>query len=175
MDPFPSILPFLIYTKKYSDIDRKACANKAVFIAGILAIFFLLSGPALLEILHITLADFKVGGGVILILLGIETVLGISLGKHKESGINDIAVLIATPLLTGPGLVTSLIILSRANGIFITIIALLLALITSWLTLINSIKIRDLVGDQMIQILAKIIGLILLALGVAYIRSGFPG
>ena len=179
MDPFPSIMPFLTRTKNHTAGERNRCADKAIAIAGALAIFFLLVGPTLLGYLHITLADFKVAGGIILLLLGIETVLGISIGDHnktnKKEDLNDIAVLIATPLLTGPGLVTSLIILAKDNGLLITISALSLALLCSWIILRNSIIIRKITGEQIIQIMAKVIGLILLALGVAYIKTGLLG
>ncbi len=179
MDPFPSVIQFLVHTKNSSDAERRACATKAVVIAGALAVFFLFVGPVLLSSLHITLSDFKVAGGIILLLLGIETVLGISIGNHntksKKEDLNDVAVLIATPLLTGPGLVTSLIVLSRDNGTVPTVIALALALLVSWLVLLNSVRIRKIAGEQFIRILAKIIGLVLLALGVAYIKNGLIG
>lgn len=172
MDPIPGIIPFLAYTKKNTDEQRKACAGKAVLIAGALAVLFLFAGPALLDFLHISFADFKIAGGILLALLGVETVLGITIGHHNKESINDVAVLIATPLLTGPGLATSLIVLARDNGLGSTLVALALALILSWLTLLNSIKLRNIVGEQMINIAAKIIGLLLLALGIAYIRAG---
>ncbi len=175
MDPFPSIIAFLTHTKKATDSERQTCATKAVIIAGLLAVLFLFAGPPLLDYLRITIADFKVAGGIVLLLLGIETVLGISLGKHEKEGISDVAVLIATPLLTGPGLVSTLILLAKDNGLPSTIIALMFALFFSWVILSNSIRLRKIAGDQPIHIIAKIIGLLLLALGVSYIKVGLAG
>ena len=175
MDPFPSLITFLTYTKKHTDKERSVCATKAVLIAGLVALLFLFLGPMLLDVLRITLSDFKVAGGLILTLLGIETVLGITMSNHKDNNLNDLAVLIATPLLTGPGLVTSLIVLSEDNGLVPTLIALLLALFVSWMILLYSIKIRKTIGEQTIHITAKIIGLVLLALGVSYIKKGLVG
>ena len=176
MDPFPGIIPFLNLTNKCTDLDKRICATKAVTIAGIIALVFLFIGNGLLSILHITLNDFKVGGGIVLGLLGLETILDISFKKNKKgSGIEDIAVLIATPLLTGPGLVSSLIVLSNENGLASTIVALGLALLLSWVILINSIKLKQIVGDNIIHVAGKIIGMLLLALGISYIKNGLLG
>ena len=176
MNPVLSIVPFLSYTERSSEKDRKSCATKAVTIAGIIALLFLFLGPFLLSLLHITLKDFKLAGGLILALLGIETVLGITLGNHnknEKNHLNDVAVLIATPLLTGPGLVTTIIVLSNDNGLLITALSLLGALFASWLVLLNSISINKLFGNQTLHVVGKIMGIILVALGVSYIKGGF--
>lgn len=177
MDPFPSIVPFLSLTRKYDDPAKRMCATRAVVIAGVIALLFLFAGIPLLGYLHITLDDFRIAGGIILALLGLETILGFSFNTHpeKEQSVEDIALLIATPLLTGPGLVSSLIILSQVNGFLVTLVALLVALALSWIILTNSIRIKALVGDRIIQVAAKIVGMLLLALGVAYIKTGLLG
>lgn len=175
MDPFPGIIPFLNFTKGRSDHEKKICATKAATIALILALVFLFAGPYLLNALKITLNDFRIGGGIIIALLGLETVLGFSFHGNKKENIEDIAALIATPLLTGPGVASSLIILSQENDVINILIALLGAVFLSWLILINSIKLRNIVGDRVIHIAGKVMGLLLLALGISYIRAGLSG
>ena len=171
MDPFPSLIALIDYTKKCHDNDRRICATKAVTSAGIVAISFMFVGPALLSFLHLKISDLKIAGGLVLVLLGVETVLSMSFGNHnKKMNIADVAVLIATPLLTGPGLVSTLIILAQDNGFLSTIVALLLALTLSWIVLVGSNTIKRLAGDQFIHVFSKIIGLLLLALGISYIR-----
>lgn len=113
MDPFASLPAFIALTKGFNDSQRMKSANKAVLIAGILALIFLFAGTALLDVLGISLGSFRVAGGILLALLGLETVLGFSFNHHeKKRDLNAVAVLIATPLLTGPGLLSSLILLS---------------------------------------------------------------
>lgn len=177
MDPFPSVLPFLTLTEKCSDRDQRICATKAVVLAGTIGLLFLFIGPTLLGYLHITLNDFKVAGGIVLALLGLETVLGFSLssGHEKSDTVEDVAILIATPLLTGPGLISSLIILSEENGLFPVLAAFAIALVLSWITLFYSVHLRKIVGDRIIHVASKIIGILLLALGVAYIKTGLLG
>ncbi len=175
MDPFASIPPFLAGTRKCKDKEAANLANKAIIIAGAVALLFMFFGNMLLQALGITLLDFKVAGGIVLILLGLENVLSfhISNAKDKKEGLESVAVLIGTPLLTGPGLITTLIVLLDMNGIISTTIALMLALLASWLILRNAIHIRNILGDRVISIISKIIGLLLIALGISFIRSGW--
>lgn len=176
MDPFASLSPFLIFTKNCKNKDAKKVAVHAVVIAAVVAIVFLLAGPLILGILSITISDFKIAGGIVLVLLGIENTLSMHFTKENKKGnLDSIAVLIATPLLTGPGLMTSLIILDKENGIVPVVIALALSLILSLLILVNAAGIRDRLGSRVIVIFSKVMGLFLIALGIAFIRTGILG
>lgn len=174
MDPFASIPPFLAGTRKCKDKEVADLANKAIIIAGAVALVFMFFGNMLLEALGITLLDFKVAGGIVLVLLGLENVMSFTISnvKDKKEGLESVAVLIGTPLLTGPGLITTLIVLMDINGVITTIISLLLALIASWIVLRNAVHIRNMLGDRAISIISKIIGLLLIALGISFIKSG---
>ncbi|MGV8176576.1 MAG: MarC family protein [Candidatus Bilamarchaeaceae archaeon] len=175
IDPIPGIPVFLSLTKGFDREKMHKAATEAVVIAGAIALFFLLVGPQLLEIMHITLKDFKIAGGLVLMLLGLESVLSFSLSKaekNAEKSISAVSVLIATPLLTGPGLITALIILADEKGFPLTLAALLVALFISWLLLFNSELIRRTLGNKTIEISTKIVGLLILALGVSYVKAG---
>jgi multiple antibiotic resistance protein len=180
MDPFASLPPFFVFTKKCKENEAKAIANKAIIIAGILAVIFVFGGIYILQALSITLKDFKVAGGIVLVLLGLENVLNFNLsalskekGKDKEkSELESAAVLIATPLLTGPGLMSTLIVLTTSNGVLPVLAALVCALFLSWLILYNATLARKVLGDRIIMIISKVIGLLLIAMGIAYIKGG---
>ena len=177
MDPVASIPPFLALTKECKDGEINSVANKAVLIAGLLAIVFTLAGPPLLGALSITLNDFKIAGGIVLVLMGLENVLDFALsnGHNKKSGLDSAAVLIATPLLTGPGLMTSLVILNKEYSIMPVAISLAVALGISWLLLRNAGKARAVVGDRVIMVFSKVMGLFLIAMGISFIRAGILG
>jgi len=178
MDPFASLPSFMALTQGYKDSELSKTANKAVLIAGILAIIFVFSGTTILNILSITLSDFRIAGGIVLALLGLENVLGFSFSNHlhkKSESLDSAAVLIATPLLTGPGLITSLIVLTQEYGIYLVLISLLTALFISWLILRNAVFAKKLLGDKIILIFSKIMGLLLIAMGIAYIKAGLLG
>ncbi|HIH23145.1 TPA: MarC family protein [Candidatus Micrarchaeota archaeon] len=174
MDPFASLPPFLAITKGRKDNEITDIANKAILIAGIIALIFAFGGLEILKVLSITLADFKVAGGIVLGLLGLENVLNFSLsnGKDKKEDLESTAVLIATPILTGPGLISSLIVLVQDNGILPVLASLGSALILSWIILRNAVTARKILGDKIIIIFSKIMGLMLIALGISYIKAG---
>ncbi|NYZ78321.1 MarC family protein [Candidatus Micrarchaeota archaeon] len=173
MDPFASLPAFIALTKNFNDSQRMKAANKAVLIAGILAVIFLFAGTAFLEILGISLGSFRVAGGILLALLGLETVLGFSFNHgEKKQDLNAVAVLIATPLLTGPGLLSSLILLSSQFGYWIPLGAVVAALTLSWLILHYSHLLKRVLGNQIIDISSKVMGLLLVGIGIEFIRGG---
>jgi multiple antibiotic resistance protein len=177
MDPFASLPPFLTLTAKCTLVQSKSVADKAVMIAGAVAIIFMIAGPSLLGALSITLADFRVAGGIVLGLLGLETTLGLSLSGEgrKSGGLDSAAVLIATPILTGPGLMTSLVILNNEHGLIPVSLALLCALLISWIVLRNAERVRFVVGERVIIVFSKVMGLFLMAIGISFIRAGLLG
>ncbi|HSB47832.1 MAG TPA: MarC family protein [Candidatus Bilamarchaeum sp.] len=177
MDPFASLPPFLTLTAKCSKEESRSVADRAVLIAGAVAFVFAVAGPSLLSALAITLSDFRIAGGIVLALLGLETTLGFSLSGHgqKSGGLDSAAVLIATPILTGPGLMTSLVILGNERGLLPVGIALACALLISWLVLRNAGKVRSLVGERVIMVFSKVMGLFLMAIGISFIRAGLMG
>ncbi len=176
MDPFASIPYFLALTKQLSKEEAVKAANKAIMIAGAIAVIFLFAGPSLLDYLSVTIGDFRVAGGIILGILGIEMVLGFPLNApNEEHNWNSVAVLIATPLLTGPGLLSSLIVLSHDYGYAAPLAATMTALAVSWILLRNSELVRERIGRRPIEIMAKIFGLLLLTIAVNYVRVGLTG
>jgi multiple antibiotic resistance protein len=115
-----------------------------------------------------------IGGGIILLIMGITTVLGIEFGGHHER-ISSAAILLGTPMLSGPGALTTIIILSNDYGILIPAIAATLVLIVSFIILKFADKVEKLLGKEIIEIFSKVLGLLLAALAVDFIYSGIHG
>lgn len=172
IDPFASLPIFISLTNKFDEREIKRLARDAVLIAGAIALVFLFTGNFLLSFLRIDLDSFKIAGGIVLGLLGIETVLGIKMSKNSDEGKNAVTTLIATPLLTGPGLITALIIMTGEQGYSVPLAATILALFVSWIILDNAFRIKNALGHQAIGILAKVVGLFLVAIGVGYVKAG---
>jgi multiple antibiotic resistance protein len=171
LDPFASLPAFLSVTKGLEESEVKSYANKAVIVAAILLFVFMFLGSDLMSVFGITMESFRVAGGMILVLMGIETVFG-----YKMHGSNDDSaaawVIIATPILTGPGVITASVIFSSQYGIANVMIAGLLALLITWVILRMSTVIMKIIGQQVIGIVSKIIGLLIAAMGVEYILRG---
>lgn len=172
INPFASLPLFIALTRKFDRTEAKHIAKESVLIAGAIALVFLFSGSLVLSFLKIDLDSFKIAGGIVLGLLGIETVLGINISKNNSEQKNAITTLIATPLLTGPGLITALIVTVGEQGYMLPFVATVLALFISWLILDNAFNVKNVLGEQVIEIIAKVVGLFLVAMGVGYIKSG---
>ena len=94
---------------------------------------FLFFNFFIFDILGITLSSFQVAGGILLFLLGLQMALGIDIGRTKEHTPTAAGVIIGTPLLCGPGTITSVLLLAEANGMFITAAAIALVLAATWI------------------------------------------
>ena len=173
LDPLASIPPFLMLTRKAKADDRTAIANKAIIIAAVIALIAILSGNTMLNAFGVSLGSFKVAGGIVLGLMGLETVMGLTFKKEGEKIDREgVAVLIATPLLTGPGMMSTLIVLTQKSGMIATGVAAAAALVIAWVILRSAHRVTQLVGQQAINVFSKIMGLILLALAIEFIKTG---
>ena len=172
MDPFACIPAFISMAKDYDEKQRNKAVNEAILVAGGLIAVFLLLSQSLFTFFGISLSSFKIAGGIVLAVLGLELVFGISLTSHVSNKKQSLAVLIGTPLLTGPGVISSVILLTSQYGMLPVAIASLLCLSVSYLLLKNAHYIKDAAGEEAIEVLSKVMGLLLVAIGVELVRSG---
>jgi multiple antibiotic resistance protein len=175
MDPFVSI-PVLLGVSKGEpeDVMRKS-ADQAVAVAGGLIFVFIFFGVLILDSLDITIDALKVGGGIILMLLGLELVLGFSWSKDDEGTHKDThaaAIIIGTPLITGPGVLTTTIVYVTEYGYIVTIAAALLSVFVTWIILRQCYRINKVIGPQVISVISKIMGMLLVAMSIQFIISG---
>ncbi len=173
MDAFGVLPVFISITKNYPAQYKKKCANQAIYVAGLVLLVFLFFGMAILDFFGINFGSFKVAGGIILLILGIKIVLGLNFREETASKYQLAVVPLATPLITGPGVITTVIILAGTYGYFITTLVSLLNLFLTWLILHNAERFFKLLGRQGSDVLSRIMGLLLTALGVQFIRIGF--
>ncbi len=174
IDPFVSAVFFIGQFKKSTIVERNKAIWTAILVAGALLFLFLFTGLFLLNILKISFNGLMVGGGIILLIMGITTVLGIEFGMHHDK-VSSAAILIGTPLLSGPGALTTIIILSKNYGMLIPAIAATLVLIVSFIILKFADRVEKLLGTEIIEIFSKVLGLLLAALAVDFIYSGVKG
>ncbi len=170
-DPFASLPIFISLTKSMDDEEKRKSARNAVLVSGVLFVIFTLLGTAILDLFGISLDAFRIAGGLILLMMAIEIIFSLSFSKGTDQ--NNVAwVIIATPILTGPGVISTAILLAASVGWFTTIIAGVISLAVTWGLLRNSIYIVDRVGNNTIDIFSKIIGMLLAALAVEFMLQG---
>jgi multiple antibiotic resistance protein len=174
IDPFMSVAFLLSYSKDMNAGQKNKAIMTAIAVAGGLLFIFLFSGLYLLDVLGISFSGFKIAGGLILLIMGVTTVLAINFTSKSET-MSSAAILIGTPLLSGPGALTTIIILSKDYGYVIPGIAALLVLFVSFIILKSANYIQRCLGTEIIEILSKVLGLLLAALAVDFIHAGIVG
>ena len=156
----------VLFREKFKVIE----SEKASIISLLIMIVFLYIGEALLNLLGVDINSFAVAGSIIILFLATEMILGIKLYKDNNPKTASV-VPIAFPLIAGPGTLTTLIsIKSEYNEINI-ILAIIFNMILVYFVLKSSEKLQKILGVQGINILRKVFGIILLAIGIKLFTS----
>ena len=175
MDAIGNLPILYILTKKLSVKERNKNVDKAVFIATILLLVFLFLGTDILKRFGISFSSFKVAGGIILLIIGLKIVLGLRLMEEGAKKYTLAAIPLATPLIVGPAVLTVTILLVNEFGFLIPLIAAAANLIAAWIILRQTELLFRVLGRQGSELIARIMGLILTALAVEFIRQGWVG
>ncbi|MBS4029462.1 MAG: MarC family protein [Ignavibacteriales bacterium] len=166
------VLPlFVALTENLDESRRKKLTSEATLTAFIISILFLATGKWLFSFLGISESDFRVGGGIVLLVLAVYDLL---FSKERKINTEDSVgvVPIGIPLIMGPAALTTILILVDSYGYFWTVISLLINLFIVWLVFIQSKKIGKVLGKSGSQGFAKVAALFLAGIAVMMIRSG---
>ncbi len=169
MDPVGNVPVFITLTGKMERAERERLATAAVLRAGVILVIFVFLGSAILDAFHISIESFRIAGGLILVLLGLQILFG---KEHTVEGEADISVVpLATPLIAGPGMITSAVILAKEYGYVITLGGIIVNLILTRIVFRYSYVVVRVLGKKGALACAKVMGLIITAIGVEFIRS----
>ena len=171
LDIIGAIPMYLSLTKDLSRDARVKTVNTSMAVALVVAMVFAFVGKGIFEHLGIAIPDFKIAGGIILLLIALADLLGGPESQNRASGSTGIVPL-AVPLITGPGILTTLILQVAVHGYVITLAALTLNYLVAWWALRNCDLIKRGIGKDGTVILSKISALLLSAIAVAMIRAG---
>lgn len=169
-DPFASLPVFIALTKGYDEESTVNSANRAVLVSAVLFLIFTLIGQQLLGLFGVSTEGFRVAGGLVLLLMSMEIIFGLNLIRSSDQ--NVAWVIIATPILTGPGVITTAIILTVQYGPITVLLAGSFSLIVTWFLLRNAVHVVKHVGTQVIDIFSKVVGLLIAAMAIEYIFRG---
>ena len=173
MDPLGNTPVFLSLTERLDEKTKRSLATKAVIRAGIVLLVFVFLGNIILDFFHISLQSFRIAGGIILLLIGLQLLFGLRFSNEPEIMADDLSVVpLATPLIAGPGMITAVVIFSKEYGYLITIIGIVANLVLSWVLFRYANYIVKFLGKGGTLMFVKFMSLILVAIGVEFIRSG---
>ena len=147
-------------------------SERASIIAGVIMIIFLFLGDSILKLIGIDVHSFAVAGAFILFFIALEMILGITLYKQEEgTNVNASVFPIAFPLIAGPGSLTTLLSLKSEFHTENIIIAVIVNVFVIYLVLKTSSRIERFIGQNGINIIRKIFGVVLLAIAVKLFTS----
>lgn len=175
-DPFGIVPIFVSLTEGMDKVEKKKVLNLSLLTALIITVAFLFVGKAIFVALGITVADFQVAGGLVLLCIGILDILGgerINVDKESSSGVGVVP--IGTPIIAGPAVLTTLIMLLDLYGLAVTTTALAAIFLLVWLNFTFADAIVKFLGENGTKGISKVISLLLCAIAVMMIRRGIEG
>ena len=174
IDPIGLIAIFMGLGTSASPENRKHQAFLGIFTALCVAVGFIFLGKIIFAALGITVADFQVAGGLILLVLAVREIVGI--GPQDRGGGEEFGVVpLGMPLIAGPALLTSLLILIDSVGILYTVISLIVNLAIVAIALCHADRLVRWMGKQGLRGVSKLIALLLAAIAISLIRRGWHG
>jgi multiple antibiotic resistance protein len=185
IDPITVTLFFVSLMKGVDRADQQVIARDASLYALAILLVFAVGGYGILQLFGITLAALRIGGGVLLFLIGIEMVYArVSFTKQpgpQASGnyAEDVAVTpLAIPIIAGPGAITTVIVLvGDASGqgwpaIVIVFAAIFIVILAVYYAMVHSYIIAGGIREKQFKVVNRVLGLLLLAIGVQFIITG---
>jgi multiple antibiotic resistance protein len=172
IDPIGLIAIFVGLGTSGSQENRRQQALLGIFTGLLVAIGFIFLGKIIFAALGITVADFQVAGGLILLCLAVRELVGF--GPSDRGGGDEFGIVpLGMPLIAGPALLTALLILIDSVGIVFTLLALLANLALVAVALCNAERFTRWMGRQGLRGVSKLIALLLAAIAISLIRRGW--
>lgn len=163
MNPISTIPTFLLFTSNLNLKERKKIVNTATSMVTALLFTFAFFGPLILSALDVSVANFRFGGGILLMILAVDMLSGMS--RSKTVDLEQVAVVpIATPLLVGPGTMATVIVLSTSYTIINVILGGLIATVGVYVTLRFAPLLVSAIGKNGVQAVSRIMSVILAAI-----------
>ena len=169
-----SSFPFLMaaYRKK---LDVKRIAALSVLTAFIVALLITFIGPYLFDFFGITLNSFRVAGGIVLLLLGLDTIRPREKEIANVEGVHSLISIIATPMLTGPATISFITIKSVELSRLAVAANLIPAFILVGIVFVSFAYLVSRANANLINISSRILGLFLAAVSIEMIFTGIKG
>jgi len=166
------VLPLFVgLVESIDEKRRRVIIIEATLAAFMISLLFLVAGKLIFSFLGITESDFRVGGGIILLVLSIKDLLFTKEGS-RSPGTSIGVVPIGIPLIMGPAALTTVIILVDSYGYLWTIISLVANMLIVFVVFMQSRLIHKAMGQAGSKAVGKVASLLLAGIAVMMIRSG---
>lgn len=179
MNPIANTPIFIGLTEGATDEEKKKVAKSSAFTAFLIVTAFVIAGKYIFELFGITIPAFKITGGILVFFVGFEMLQSKKPSIHNQKDISfdeEIAISpLAIPILAGPGtIVTAMNFTTNVDFIHISIIIGIFAIMIflTYLAFISSEKIALKLGNNLISVIGKLMGLIIAIMGTGMVIDG---
>ncbi len=183
INPIGTMPIFMTMTSDLDNAHRNATAKKATIAAFVTIVAFAFSGQVLFEFFGISVNSFRLVGGVIFFLMGMDMLqarlssIKVRSKAEKKTYVEDISITpLAIPMISGPGSITNAIIMMEdaetVQEKAVLIGSIFLVLFLTYLILLSSSKILKVLGNTGKNVLMRLMGLIVMVIAVEFFFSG---
>ena len=178
MDPLGNIPIFLSILDSVPEKRRKPIIVRELLIALGLMVLFLFAGGSILHTLGLSREAVAIGGGVVMMIIAIRMIFpapGGVLPDDSDDGGEPFIVPLAVPLVAGPSILATLILLVERNPdqIMKSLSAVILAWSVSAVILYFSTKLYKILGSRGLKAIERLMGMILISISVQMLLNGF--
>jgi multiple antibiotic resistance protein len=166
-----AIIPIFVSMTEGMSMERKfAVERESVITALAVGLTFIAVGEAIFRILSITENDFKIAGGLILLIFAVLDLMGYSKMREQTGKLGVVP--LGVPLIVGPAVLATILVLVDHYGIIPTIVSFVVNLVIVWISFRASSRILIVFGKGGIMAMSKIMALLLASIAVMLIRVG---
>ena len=173
-DPIGNAPIFYAVTHNLPSKQRRRIIVRSVETATLILLMFAFLGDTILSYFHITVDDFRIAGGLILLVYGVIGIMGYTeAGALQLEEAETLAIVpLATPLLAGPAAIATVLYIRTAYGIVEALVAIAINATAMLALLLQSEKLLKLLGRSGGIALSRIVSILLAAFAVSMIREG---
>lgn len=187
VDPLGGTPMFVTLTEGRKPGERERILNQAVSAAFGVAVFFLVAGRALLSYLGVSVEAFGISGGILLFITALPMLFGQRAGlqapergEHTTTGENIAIFPLAIPLLSGPGTIATVLLLTNQAGgdwsyLAVLVFAIVAVYALTWAILHFGERLMTRLGEGKMHIVTRVLGILLAALAVQFVLNGISG
>lgn len=174
IEPFSNVTTFIALTQGFTKTQRSKVVRASLLTASAAVTTFLFIGKGIFVTLGISVSDFLVAGGLLLLVVAILMMLGFErIGRWPKDEVGVVP--LGTPLIAGPAVLTTMLILLDTQGAAPTMLAFLANMALMWWLFAKADWLIRTLGVGGTRAISRINGLLLAAIAVMMVRRGILG
>lgn len=181
IDPIGTVPVFIAVTSQFDEHIKRRIAIKAILVAGVILLFFVVAGEVILTAMAIPISAFQIAGGIVLFLFALSMIFGESKPEQEmklTASDSETAIFpLAVPSIAGPGAMLAAVLMTENDryGLleqFQTAVIIIAVLLIVFVLMLGASWIHRFIGNSGASIISRVMGLILASVAIKNILDG---